>query len=156
MIFIEACTCVPLFFSSQKLAYHYFCSVWEGLICAYHYFCSVFISFVGQFRLKCTKHERFPADFVKNRPWIFHYGFQLYSLCNFSFFGPGRAPPHKGTSKEHFVEEFTIGIKKGNFLDKNAGMQHSGLRKWRYTRFRLEKNSTGIVRTTIFVVFGRA
>ena len=42
--------CVPLFFSSQKLAYHYFCGVWEGLIRAYHYVCSVFIGFFGLFR----------------------------------------------------------------------------------------------------------
>ena len=42
------------------------------------------------------------------------------------------------------------------FVEKSAGTHDSGSRKWRYARFWLEKNSTGIVRTTIFVVFGRA
>ena len=39
--FSDLQSCVPLFLSSQNRAYHYFCSVLEGLIRAYHYFCSV-------------------------------------------------------------------------------------------------------------------
>ena len=37
------------------------------------------------------------------------------------------------------------------FPDKSVGTHDYGLRKYRYTRFRLEKNTTGIVRIAIFV-----
>ena len=176
--------CVPLFFSSQKLAYHYFCSVWEGLIRAYHYVCSVFIGFFGLFRKEMYENMWFPEDFLKNSPWIVHYGFQSFSLCNFSFFGPGCGPPHKGTSNEHFVEEFAIGIKKLNFLEQIAGTHDFGSRKKRYAKLGGWKSShfwslaksrpqkwllfqppscayhyfsrARNLRTIIFVVFGRA
>ena len=34
--------------------------------------------------------------------------FCYISIVNFSLFGPGRGPPHKGGRKGHFFEEFTI------------------------------------------------
>ena len=144
-IFLEPENCVPLFlycFRGPNLC------VPLCLQCVYLFF--------WQILSEMHENQWFPVDFVKISPWIFPYGFQSYSLCNFSFFGPGCGPPHKRASNEHFLEEFAIGTIKGNFLEQTAGTQHSGSRKTRYARFRLEKNSTRIVRTTILVMFGKA
>ena len=145
--------CVPPFFSSQKLAYHYFCNVWEGLICMYHHVCRVFICFFGLFRKEMYENTWFPQDLLKNSPWNVHYGFQSYSSCNFSFSGPGCGPPHKWTSNEHFVQEFAIGIKKSVFSQANC--RYAAIRLEKATIF-VESDKAWFVRTTIFAVSGAA
>ena len=127
--------CVPRFFSSQKLAYHYFCSVWEGLIRAYHYVCNVFICFFGLFRKEMYENTWFPKDLLKNGPWNFHHGFQSYSSCNFSFFGPDCGPPPQRDLKQAFCRGICDWDQKTYFFRANC----------RYAAIRLEK-------ATIFIV----
>ena len=71
---------------------------------------TIFVKLFRQFSREIKENERFREDFVKNRPWIFHYGFLLYFYCNFSLLGPGRGPPHKRARTRHLFEEFAIGV----------------------------------------------
>ena len=70
--------------------------------------------------IEMHENVRSAVDFSKDGTWIFSNGFLLYSLCNFSFFGPGCAPPHKGDSNKHFLEDFAIGIRILFFLEQTA------------------------------------
>ena len=85
--------------------------------------------FSAYFERKCTKIYDFQKISSKIVPGLFIMGFSLFLYVIFHFLGPAVVPPHKGTSNEHFVEEFAIGIKKLNFLEQTAGMQQSGSRK---------------------------
>ena len=89
-------------------------------------FVELFPSIFRENQRKCRISLKISSKIV---PGFFIMVFCYILVVNFHFFGPGCGPPHKGTSNEHFVEEFAIGIKQLNFLEQTAGTQHSGSRK---------------------------
>ena len=71
----------------------------------------IFVALFRRLLRKIKENCGFGLYFFKNRPWIFRYGFLLWLYFNFSLFGPGRGPPHKGGRKVYFFEEFAIRVK---------------------------------------------
>ena len=144
-IFIEPDSCVPLFFSSRIRAYPHFFEHVDGKNAEIDDFPTI----SGTWTSKIV-----PGFFIM----VFCYIFTV----NFQFSGPAVVPPTKGVEKSIFSRNLPLGwnccINPAylSFPRKNAGTHDSGSRKKRYAQFRLEKNSTRIVRTTIFVMFRRA
>ena len=107
-------------------------------------------------------HEnvRFPVDFLPEMVPGFFVVVSCYILyIIFHFLGPAVPPPTTGTQTSISSRILRFESKQGFFSSKmrvrsitageSSGTDDSG-------SFRLEKNSTGNLRTIIFVVFGMA